>query len=80
MSRPRSRTFWVLAYFLLAAMDFLYFLYSHHLSHAIGACVFVFVAISWDWWFRRLAKENELTKLGLNATPGRTQAQTRQLG
>ncbi len=66
-SLRQSKVFFVLAYVILAAVDFLYFLYSRSLSSGLSACVFVLVAIGWNWWFGRLAKENEVTKLNLSA-------------
>ena len=62
-----SRFFFVVAYVILATVDFLYFLYSPGVSSGISTCVFVFLAVGWNWWFGRLAKENEVTKLNLGA-------------
>jgi hypothetical protein len=62
-----SRFFFVVAYVVLAVVDVLYFLYSRSLSSGLSVCVFVLVAIGWNWWFGRLAKENEVTKLNLSA-------------
>lgn len=60
--------FWRVAYLVLAAADFAYFLYSHRLPHAVGSCVFLVLAIGWNLWFGRLAKENEVTRLNLVAS------------
>jgi hypothetical protein len=62
-----SRFIFVAAYVFLAAADFLYFLYSRRLSSALSTFAFVFLAVGWNWWFGRLAKENEVTKLNLGA-------------
>jgi hypothetical protein len=63
----RSRFVFVIAYVVLGAIDFLYFLYSRNLSVGVTACIFVFLAIGWNWWFGRLAEENKVTKLNLDA-------------
>jgi len=63
----RSKFLFVIAYVVLATVDFLYFLYSRRLSSGIAAGVFLFLAIGWNRWFGRLAKENEVTRLNLGA-------------
>ena len=73
----RSKACWIVAYFLLAATDFAYSLYSGRLSRWLTALLFVFVAIGWDWWFRRLSKENEIIKLGLSGKIGKGTSFTR---
>jgi len=62
-----SKFSFLVAYVVLAVVDFLYFLYSRSLSSGISVCVFVFLTIGWNQWFGRLAKENEVTKLNLSA-------------
>jgi membrane protein implicated in regulation of membrane protease activity len=61
----RPRFFFVAAFVVLAAVDFSYFLYSWSLSSALAALVFVFLAVGWNWWFRRLAEEDRVTTLNL---------------
>jgi len=63
----RSRIVFVVAYVVLAAVDFGYFLYSPRFSTGLSVCVFVFLAVGWNRWFHRLDKENEVTRLNLGA-------------
>jgi membrane protein implicated in regulation of membrane protease activity len=63
----RSRVSFVIAYVVLGAADFAYFLHSPRLSNGLAACVFLFLAVGWNRWFRRLDKENEVTRLNLGA-------------
>jgi hypothetical protein len=65
---PPFKVIFVTAYVCLAAVDFLHFLYSRRLSSGLSICAFVFLAVGWNWWFDRLAKENRVTRLNLGAT------------